>query len=69
MWGGISSDIRSEIQFYGDCGVLCLVLRKVDRDFGSDIRGGTRGHRACPMGLFFEHSHVEYQTDGDDERN
>ena len=35
-------------------------------------QGGTLGRSGCPVSqkiLFFRHSHVAYQTDGDDEQN
>ena len=38
---------------------------------GSWPRGGTWGHRTCPgdQKQFFEHSHIAYQIDGNDEKN
>ena len=38
---------------------------------GSYPRGGTLGHWGYPGGqtFFFEHGHVAYQIDGDDEQN
>ena len=39
---------------------------------GSCPKGGTLGSWGCPGGqknLFFKHSHVVYQIDGDDEQN